>query len=201
MKRALIVAFVLLICLAGISRAQQSRRMFRVSVDITADEVIKAQIISGVNGGLRRLGDVVMTDDDVTLHISLVVAQAAVIEGHTMGYAVSIVVTKSELDQGSIRSIVKVAAKDEASARMLNEMFGSGVTLIYHSVLTGGSNLDELCKRVVAELDARPIEAERKYWQDIADHANKIQELRKKYPNKSYSELDQILESERKRPE
>jgi hypothetical protein len=73
-------------------------------------------------------------------------------------------------------------------------------SVITSNINSGLRSLQELCKRVVADIDVGPIEAERKYWQGIEDNVKRFGELKKQYPNKSDYELWDMVDREKKKP-
>ena len=71
-----------------------------------------------------------------------------------------------------MKKIVDGAAPAGFQRNLLNDIC-TGVAITYHSVLTGQDDLWELAKRIVAEIDADPIENERKFLQKVDDSRTK----------------------------
>jgi hypothetical protein len=171
MRKTLTTLLTLL--LFSICTSAQQRRQVRVSVKVTADEVIQSQLISNINSGLRNLGDVVIAgEDDVKMHIDIVVLKTSNVGGRVSGYAVSIVVTESQISKQTVKKIVDGATPAGFQRNLLNDIC-TGVTIIHHSVLSGLDDLTDIAKRIVAEIDADPIENERKFLQKVEDSTKK----------------------------
>lgn len=147
------------------SLAQADKHMIRVAVDISADDVVKSDFTSGINSGLRRLGGVVVTSDDETLRVYVVAMQNSLADGQRVGYIASIVVVKRPFSAASRKALIK--------DQLLYELFGDGVTVVHHALLGGPTDIQDLCKRIVANVDAGPIEDERKEWQEIKDYGER----------------------------
>ena len=146
--------------------ANSQTHTFQVSVSVSADEVVRSQVSSSINSGLRGLGDIALVSErDANYHLSIVVI-ANTFNGRTAGYTLSIVITKNILPPTSAPKALRSLAKDAFSGDVLVDMFASGTDLIHHTLLTD-SDLPSICKRAVADIDTGAIEEERKGWQKI----------------------------------
>jgi hypothetical protein len=178
----------------------QAKETIRISTSVTANEDVQSEFSSNLNAGFRRLGDIVITEEDPMFRVGVVAIKNSFVGGQGAGYVVSVVVTRSSFPSRSTRAMMRGLAKDATSEKMLFDLFGSGVTVVQHFALTGGGNIDDICKRTVAAVDAGPIEDERKQLQEIMDHAKRAKELQKQYPNKSLREIDEMIEAEKRKP-
>src|SRR6202008_112493 len=134
------------------SFAQADKHMIRMAVDVSADDVVKSDFISAINAGLRNLGDIVVTSDDETLHVYVVAMKGSLAGGQHLGYVASIVVVRRPFSVAGRKAIIKGITKDEVSTKMLYDLFGDGVTLVHHAVLSGPTDIQDLCKRIVADV-------------------------------------------------
>jgi hypothetical protein len=162
-----------ILMLLAVSTLAQQPRQIRVSVQVSSDDVVESRLLSNINGGLRRLGDVVVVDDDAKFHVSVVALKNTLSAGVTVGYVVSIVVTESEMSPGAIQHMIDEGTNSRVNKTLLSYVCTQAVKVVYHSLLIGPDDLQEISKRVVAEVDAGPIETERKNQQELDDKLKK----------------------------
>lgn len=115
----------------------------RVSLEVSAPDNMKAEVISYLSRELRKLEDVDIADRDVNYQISVVALRLASKAGAETGYALSVIVT-SPFSGLESHPALKYA-----------------VMVIDHFVQTD-SQLQPLCQSVAIELDADVFEPGRK---------------------------------------
>lgn len=163
---------LLLVMTLSVSAAAQQKREIRVSVQIAADEVVKSQFQSRVTSALRSLGDVVVVNTDYKYRISLVILGLGPEGGRQTGYVASIVVQETEISKDAINRMIDKEVQDGSINSVLKHVCNRG-TPAHHSVLTGPNDIEDLSKRIVAEIDAGPFEEFRSIQQSIDDFNKK----------------------------
>jgi hypothetical protein len=133
MRTTTLAVVALCLCVAAHSRGES----IRVSVEVAAPEVAKAEVASSINRELRKLGDVDIADRDVDYQINIVVLQLS-----ASGYVFSVVVLSP------FRGV-------EA-----DPVFKHAVMPLAHFAHSGP--LQKVVRSVVAEIDTEVFESSRK---------------------------------------
>lgn len=161
----LLILFIFLTSATIQAHAQQSKQI-RVSVNVSADTVIKSQFSSKINSALRRLGDVTVVETDPLYEIHIVALTNTTGRAQLAGYTVSIVVIEHGISKDTIHGLI-----DSMTGNVKEVLKGICVkgSFVHHSVLTGPDDLEEIAQRTVADIDVGPLENQRKFLQQVED--------------------------------
>jgi hypothetical protein len=138
----------------------------RISVRVSADDIIKSRISSLVQRELRTLGDVSIVDYGAEMEVSIVALVSALKSGRETGYAFSIVVSDLFPEKFAEMIIKTDLGRDDRDGIL--DYLKRQKEILHHSLLTG-SDLEQMCKRTAAEVDAEVVESKRKDWQALQD--------------------------------
>lgn len=165
---------VVLLLLATIATASAQTRGYppfssRVNVEISAEESIQNEITSLISRELRKLGDVVMVNEDYTYKLSIVVIEHRLESGRTVGVSFSVVILQTVPSDLLLKPLVKADSWKSVESWVSKVYFYVG-----HFIQTGPKNeLEDLCRSVVAKFDSNHLEKDRKEYQRIIDNLNK----------------------------
>jgi hypothetical protein len=168
---AISLAYVLLTFQNAFS--QESRFQFRVEIEVTADDSIKSEVSSYLNREIRSLGDVVITDNDPHLKISVLATENTV----PKSYVISVVTSTPFSDMWK----QKLAGDLSERTKSFWVKFMSDKESINQHFVQIGSDLSQVCKKVVALIDSEDIEPNRKEWQKATEILNRRERERKSH--------------------
>jgi len=134
----------------------------RVRVDVAAGDSIKSQVTSYINRELRALNDVTLADAEPEYILSIIASEIVDTTGNAVVYAIAVIAIRP-FDETLIASMVQPKYKSTA----LNSL--KGLTYYPASAQYWGSDIQKLCRNVVADYDARVLEKERKSHREIMD--------------------------------
>jgi hypothetical protein len=136
----------------------------RIQLDVSADDIIKNQVSSYMMREFRALQDVRVVDTKPDIHVSVVAMKVTVGDA----YALSVVVTHP-LDPDGFKELYS-AHVDPKALKSLQGFAKATEVFAGHFVFAGPrTDLQNLCKAVVTELDTKYFEPARKAWQEIQD--------------------------------
>jgi hypothetical protein len=144
--------------------ATAQKPIFRIEVNVTAEDSIKGELISTINQNLRSLGDVVLTDAEPQIRISVMAIKNA-IPGYLNSYALSIVVS-SPIPTPFKTLLLSGYSGREKEARLSLLKNQESITNHFMRI---GSDLSRICKQIVADIDSEDIENERKTYKHALD--------------------------------
>ena len=174
----LLGAFWLFITFPLLAQDLHSKRDIRVQLVISdKQEGFEYQIASYFTRELRKLGDVVLVDSFPHIRIGIVALQNTNRANYETGYTISICVTSR-----TCLIPIRISAynwmpesKRVTFDQTLNTLDG---ILVEHMVrIVPPEGLQQECTEIVAEIDGRDFEAERKYLEQIE---STFQDLMKK---------------------
>lgn len=157
---ALLVSFPALSSVA----AGQEKAVFRLEVNVTAEDSIKGELTSYINQNLRLLGDVVVTVTEPHIRISVVAIKNA-IPGFVDSYAFSVVVSKPITTPFKTLLLSGYSGR-EREARLILLKDQESITNHFIRI---GSDLSRVSKQIVSDIDSQDIEIERKTYQQTLD--------------------------------
>ena len=165
MKNLLLLTFVLLTFFVYSTNAQTDK--ISVSVSVTADDPIKSDIESYVKRELRALGDIDLyaTKPDYEIRLiaikpgSAVAISTLVLQKYDFTVYLNNILTSKGVDEKTKKDLSFLATKESVEQYFLNS------NSIY--------NLSEMCKSIVASIDADTFENERKLKRLINDLPSK----------------------------
>ena len=146
------------------AQGKESKPTYRVSLDVSADDQIKRDIISYVSRELRTLSDIIIVEKESRFRINIVALRLKNKESET-GYALSITVTE-KLDKHTVETYSNYCSID--GFKDFLRVFLNREEMLEHFILVG-SDLKELCSNLVTGVDAGPFEVQRKVDQHIKD--------------------------------
>lgn len=165
MKNFLLLTFALLLFFVYSANAQTDK--ISVSVSVTADDPIKSDIESYVKRELRALGDIDLYASKPDYEIRLIAIQPGsavaistlVLQKFDFTVYLNKVLTSKGVDEKTKKDLSFLATKESVEQYFLNS----------HSI----NNLSEMCKSIVASIDADTFESERKLRRLINDIPSK----------------------------
>lgn len=156
---------VLIIATHQAAYSQDAKPTFRVEINVTAEETIKSEIASCLNRELRSFSDIVLTDSEPHIRISVVAVTNAFPNGYAKGYTLSVVVSKP-IPKSFTNLLLSGYSGKEKSARLI--LLKDQESITNHFVRVG-SDLPHICKQVIADIDSDDIEVDRKEYQKALD--------------------------------
>jgi len=135
-----------------------------ISIDVSADEPLKARITSYLTRELRSIPGITISDSDVSYSIEVVAVSTPNL--------IALSVVKTEPYRAFIK-VLKDKITDQQSKVYLNQM-GNAVNIVGHGVRT--TSVDELaqtCKEIIAEFDGGLLESNRKIWEQYQKSISK----------------------------
>lgn len=155
-----LVIFFALSCVA----AGQEKPVFRLEVNVTAEDSFKGELTSYINQNLRSLGDVVVTAAEPHVRISIMAIKNA-IPGYGDSYAFSIVVSKP-IPAPFKTLLLSGYSGREREARLILLKDQESITNHFIRI---GSDLSRMSKQIVGDIDSQDIEIKRKTYQQTLD--------------------------------
>lgn len=166
MKNFLHLAFVLLMLFVFSVNAQTSK--ISVEVSVTAENSIKSDIESYIKRELRALNDIDLYATKPEYEIQLI----AITPGNAVAISV-IVIDKLDLTK-YLNNTLSSKGIDAKTTKDLVNTFAVKESVTQHFLYSDSvDNLSELCKKIVASIDADTFERERKINRAIEDVLNK----------------------------
>lgn len=131
----------------------------RVQLNVSASDSIKSEVISYISRELRSLGDINIVADDPWFTISVVGLPLGG-GNNTTGYALSVIVERPV----RYRLVRDFYAKwlEERTLKLMDVTFQNTTHLLTHFVQLGPTGgLEDMCKKIVAEIDGSVFEKAR----------------------------------------
>jgi hypothetical protein len=153
---------LLLIILAHSLHGQRSSPTPKIHVKLVvgAEEGLNDRIRSYLSRELRKINDVEIDDSTPVLRLNVIAGNTLNKAGAEIGYTLSVVVTSLE-DRDIVLAFT--TQLPDAQRKFLEENLSKQGTLVDHIVYTvSPEGLPELCAKIVAELDGKHLEAQRK---------------------------------------
>jgi hypothetical protein len=158
---------VLLVIPSTLVIGQKAETRIPVSLKVSADDVVESQFISNINNGLRALSNIVVTNnDDARFQISVFIIPLTVGQNRKTGYAASVVVLEREVLKDTVIRLINGGNQNDDIKELLRHVCVNN-SLAHHSILSGEDSIEQLSKRIVADVDAGPIEDFRQLLQRI----------------------------------
>jgi hypothetical protein len=136
----------------------------RVRVTVTADESIKGMVSSYLNRELRSLGDVELVDDNPEYEIRFLAVETKSLSGQKTGVAFS-VITSEYFDNQSISFTFQPKYKEMG----LRATAGLEHNLDHRMEMGSTSELEKICKEIVADLDAKTLGESRRSFREMKE--------------------------------
>jgi hypothetical protein len=154
------------------SQPTPEKRTIRVQIDVTASEAIKNEVSSYLKREFRALGDVEQVDKKPYLRIRIMAMSLSSVTGHNAGFALSVLVTRP-VDVEWLNNYYSTTLNAN-QLELLNALIKNSEGVFDTLLRIGGSNdLQQMCKKLVADIDADYIEPERKFEQKMDDQIKK----------------------------
>lgn len=160
----------------------------KVQIDVSADKEIENQVYSFVSREFRSLSDVTIVNKKPEYILNIIAMQVKATDGHITGFAISSVVEKPLYSEELLNW------KRNKEDLDLDEYFANSFTVNCspknHQLSIGGStDLQNMCKKIIADFDVCVLEQDRKIHQklyDIVDKASKkiLEQIKLKEDNK-----------------
>ena len=138
------------------AQGEEAKTQFieRVRIDITADENFEREASSYLKREFRSLHDVEETSNKPDLRIRILAMSIKSIDGHSHGFAFSIVVSRP-LDQEYLNDMLS-SALDAKHLKFLDSITKDTEVILGEFSRTGGpTELEVMCKKIVADIDAQ----------------------------------------------
>jgi hypothetical protein len=156
-----------LLSLGSNARGQVNEDSYTVAVHVSADQV-KGEVVSYLSRELRVIGDVVVTDIQPSLDLTVIVMETQSVGGTSTGYAMSVLITRPLYPKPLVRAIATMSKQSLATKdqQVLECLLSDYQTILNHWVQTGGRRaLKSMCDSVVASLDGEVLEKMRQFTQ------------------------------------
>lgn len=174
---------LLIVIHATLCAQAPTAKTYRITLDVSADEAIKGEIVSYLSREWRSLSDVVLVDNAPEFRIEIIAMAIHEKGGSTLGYMLSMVVAKPR-NPAMVRGAISAFVEKETARNFLFELFTEGEIFVYHTVVTG-PDLPKLCKKAVATIDGEVLEPERQWMQGLQDKYKKPNEQNPTLPVKN----------------
>lgn len=173
-----LLAAILLFSSSTICFSQNQAVTIDVSLNVSADAVFKNSLKSLITRELMELDDVRIVTQNYAYHSITIVALEDRGDDYTRGYYSSVLVTKvvdTEPLIKSLASLETIRAKDaeereiiqkdysDSKGEMIRSYIDGSVKIIFN-ILLADHDLENLAKRIVAEIDIEVLEDTRKYY-------------------------------------
>jgi hypothetical protein len=150
------IALALLLLLPMVA---QERRMFRVRIDVNANEPLKTQVTSWTSGELRRLGDVTVTDSepDFVFRMSVLFRKDLQSRDYALSYYITAPMTDADVESFGATKV------SEGTRKFLKKF-----ELLVDNGLTVGSRIDYLrddIDQIISGFDVRVLKSDREIRQ------------------------------------
>jgi hypothetical protein len=146
----------------------------RVQFKISAAENIRGVVTSYLSRELRALGDIDIVEDDPWFILSVIAVATSNRAGNPTGYTFSVVVERPVLYRKMRDEFAKLL--DEKMMKVMDISFDNTARIVSHFVQLGAvDELENLCKKVIADIDGNVFEPDRKISQQYLEMMKKIQ--------------------------
>jgi hypothetical protein len=168
MKRYWFQSIVILGSIAFLSFSVQSadtpnpRFSAKVKVSVEGEESVNSSVSSYLNRELRSLGDVELVDKDHEWEISVLILATRSVGGQNMGFVLSTVIIPTFSNQW-LREYLIPKYQD----LVLNITSGLSYYPKQWINIGGTKDIQEICKRIIANFDTTCLEENRKVFRQI----------------------------------
>ena len=147
---------------------------YGVRLKVAASENIRGVVTSYLSRELRRLGDIDIVEDSPWFTLSIIAVAASNRAGTQTGYAFSVVVERSIPYRKMRDEFAKLL--DGNMMKVMDVSFDNAARIVSHFVELGGvDELENLCKKIIADIDGNQFEEQRKVSQQLLEIMKKNQ--------------------------
>ena len=132
---------------------------FRISVDVSGRDVMHDRIQSYLSREFRKLGDVVVTEDEALFSLSVIALAPKMSDSRELGYAIAYKFSRLPT---AIRGYASVVQTDVIRDFLLNALDVQEEVLTFKLLFGPKDNLEDACKDIVAGIDVGEFETMRR---------------------------------------
>lgn len=166
--------FSLLISLTFAVPRLHAEDKFRISVQlkVSADDTIQGEVTSYLSREIRRLGDIDLVENEPSITISVIALVNKNRGDTTTGHTLSILAERPVRYRQMRQSLAKALSAEHVDSmlKVTDLVFDNTSRVLSHFVQVGPvDELENLCKKIVAQIDGTVFEGERKIYQRVLE--------------------------------